>query len=110
MLQVVNPFRPLTQTIEGAMKMKAEIEKAARMTISGWVGNANLIDETTTESIHSGYGFMRRLSEVTGLPLAFITAPAGLLPGLKTEAFSCPILPIKRQLVPPWKQAVRLTE
>jgi hypothetical protein len=110
MLQVVNPFRPLTRTIEGALMMKTEIEKASGMTVSGWIGNANLIDESTTESILSGYAFMRKLSETTGLPLAFITSPACLLPELKTEQFSCPILPIKRQLVPPWKQAVRLTE
>ena len=90
MLQVVNPFRPLTQTIEGAMKMKAEIEKASRMTVSGWIGNANLIDESTTESILSGYAFMQKLSEATGLPLVFITAPAGLLPALKTEAVFMP--------------------
>ena len=110
MLQVVNPFRPLTQTLEGVLKMKQEIEKASRLTISGWIGNANLIDESTMESVLSGYAFMKRLSESTGLPLTFITAPAFLLPDLKPEAFSCPILPIKRQLVPPWKQAVRLRE
>ena len=110
MLQVVNPFRPLTQTHEGVLKMKQEIETASKMTISGWIGNANLIDESTTDSIISGYAFMRKLAESTGLPLAFITAPAFLLTELKTEQFSCPILPIKRQLVPPWKQAVRLKE
>jgi len=110
MLQVVNPFRPLTQTLEGVLKMKQEIESASRLTISGWIGNANLIDESTTETILSGYAFMQELSGYTGLPLAFITAPACLLSSLKTEQFSCSILPIKRQLVPPWKQAVRLKE
>ena len=110
MLQVVNPFRPLTQTLEGVLKMKQEIEKASRLTISGWIGNANLIDESTMESILSGYAFMQKLSEATGLPLAFITAPAYLLSELQSEQFPCSILPIKRQLVPPWKQAVRLKE
>ncbi len=110
MLQVVNPFRPLTRSLEGVLKMKQEIEKASRLTISGWIGNANLIDESSMESVLTGYAFMKKLSESTGLPLTFITAPAYLLPDLKPEAFSCPILPIKRQLVPPWKQAVRLRE
>ncbi len=110
MLQVVNPFRPLTQTLEGVLKMKLEIEKASRLTISGWIGNANLIDESTTESILSGYTFMQKLSKTTGMPLTFITAPAYLLPELNTAKVSCPILSIKRQLVPPWKQAVRLRE
>jgi hypothetical protein len=53
---------------------------------------------------------MRKLAESTELPLAFITAPAYLLSELQSEQFSCSILPIKRQLVPPWKQAVRLKE
>lgn len=110
MLQVVNPFRPLTQTIEGVLKMKQEIENASRLTISGWIGNANLIEESTAETILSGYAFMQKLSEFTGLPLSFITAPAFLLSELKAEQFSCSILPIKRQLVPPWKQAVQLNE
>ncbi len=110
LLQVVNPFRPLTRTIEGALKMRAEIEKASAMTVGGWIGNANLIDESTPESILSGYAFMKALSETTGLPLEFITAPDWLLPALKSERFSCPILPIRRQLVPPWKQAARLKQ
>jgi hypothetical protein len=110
MLQVVNPFRPLTQTIEGVLKMKQEIENASRLTISGWIGNANLIEESTAETILSGYAFMQKLSESTGLPLSFITAPAFLLSELKAEQFSCSILPIKRQLVPPWKHAVQLKE
>jgi hypothetical protein len=108
MLQVVNPFRPLTQTLEGVLTMKKEIEKASKMAVSGWIGNANLIDETTAEIIYSGHDFMQELSESTGLPLVFVTAPSFLLAELNTENFSCPILPIKRQLVPPWKQAVRL--
>ena len=42
-LQVVNHFRPSTDSIEGCLKMKEKIEQASRLTISGLVGNANLI-------------------------------------------------------------------
>jgi hypothetical protein len=108
MFQVVNPFRPLTQTLDGVLKMKQEIEKSSKMTISGWIGNANLIDESSTETILSGYAFMQQISDSTGLPLAFITAPDFLLSELAADRFSCPILPIKRQLVPPWKRAAVL--
>ncbi len=110
MLQVVNPFRPLTQTIAGAVKMQRDIEKTSKLNVTGLIGNANLIDETTPETILSGYDFIRKLSEETGLPLKFITVPAHLLTALESEHFSCPILPIKRQLVPPWKKLVRLKE
>jgi MinD-like ATPase involved in chromosome partitioning or flagellar assembly len=108
MLQVVNPFRPFTETVEGCVKIKKEIEKAARMPITGLIGNANLMDETTIEHINEGYEFVVNLSEKTGLNLEFITASIDLLPHLDQKRFFHPVLPIERQLVPPWKQAVEL--
>ena len=50
LLQVVNPHRPFTDTIAGCLKIKTEIETAARLSITGLIGNANLIDETTAVS------------------------------------------------------------
>ena len=107
MIQVVNPFRPFTETIPGCLKMREEIEKASKMKITGIAGNANMIDETKTDDIYSGYDFVRTLSEESSLPLEFITVPLELLPEIKAEYFSCPILSIGRQLVPPWKKAAR---
>lgn len=108
MLQVINPFRPFTETNEGCIKIKSEIEKVAKIPITGFIGNANLMDETTIEHILEGYEFVLNLSESTGLGLEFITAPVKLIPELDQEKFSHPVLPIERQLVPPWKQAAKL--
>lgn len=108
MLQVVNPFRPFTDTIESCLKMRDEIERASKMTINGIIGNANLIDETSVDDIYNGYDFVKRLSGETRLPLKFITAPVELLPDIDMGHFSCPVLPIERQLVPPWKKAADL--
>jgi len=108
MLQVVNPNRPFTDTVTGCLKMRNEIEKASKMTINGIIGNANLIDETTVEDIYKGYDFVKALSDGSRLPLEFITAPVELLPEIDVERLSCPVLPIERQLVPPWKKAVEL--
>jgi hypothetical protein len=105
MLQVVNPMRPQTATVEGCLKMKDEIEAAAQLTISGLIGNANLIDETGTQEIYEGHDFLQKLSAACGLPLAFITVAQELMAGIEIERFSCPILTIVRQLVPPWKVA-----
>ncbi len=104
MIQVVNPLRPFTEDIKGCLKIRDEIETASKMTITGLVGNANLIDETTGKDILSGYDFLIHLSTESGLPLEFITAPYELIPEINPEHFSCPVLPIKRQLVPPWKK------
>ncbi len=105
MLMVVNPRRPFTSTISGCLKMRKEIEEASRMTITGLIGNANLIDETGPEDIYSGYEFARMLSSESGLPLSFITVDKALLPAIDLRETVCPILPIVRQLVPPWKRA-----
>ncbi|MBW2604362.1 MAG: cobalamin biosynthesis protein CbiA [Deltaproteobacteria bacterium] len=108
MLQVVNPFRPFTDTVESCLKMRDEIEKASKMTVNGIIGNANLIDETSVGDIYNGYDFVKALSGESRLPLKFITASVELLPEIDTRCFSCPVLPIERQLVPPWKKAVKL--
>ena len=108
MIQVVNPLRPDTGSIEGCLKIRAEIEEAAAQPISGFIGNANLIDETTAEEIVNGYGFVTALAAETGLPLEFITVAEELLPEIDTRLFDCAVLPIRRQLTPPWRQAKRL--
>jgi hypothetical protein len=108
MLQVVNPFRPFTDTIESCLKMRGEIEKTSKMTITGIIGNANLIDETSVDDIYNGYDFVKALSGESRLPLEFITASVELLPEIDMGRFSCPVLSIERQLVPPWKKAVKL--
>ena len=108
MLQVINPFRPFTDTLKGCMKMKGEIEKASRMSISGIIGNANLIDETTADVIYEGYDFVSTVSLESGLPLEFITVPSRLSDEIDMKRFSCPVLKLHRQLVPPWKKAAGL--
>jgi len=108
MLQVINPFRPFTDSLDGCLKIKDEIEKASRLNINGLIGNANLIDDTSPEVIYEGYEFIKNFSEHTRLPLEFITIDSELLSEIDLNNFSCPVLPIERQLVPPWKQAVKL--
>ena len=110
MLQVINPMRPYTDTISGCLKIRSEIETAAKMSISGLIGNANLIDETTPEDIIRGYEFVVQLSEESGLPLHFVTAAADLLPDIDASRIFCPVLSIRRQLVPPWKKAHKVIE
>ncbi len=105
MLQIVNPLRPFTDTVEGCLKIRDEIEKAAKLAVNGIIGNANLIDETSPDDISSGYEFVQTLSGESGLPLEFITVPRELLSAIDLNRFECPVLPIDRQLVPPWQKA-----
>jgi hypothetical protein len=67
-LQVINPLRPFTETVEGCLKIRKQIEQASRLSIDGIIGNANLIDETTADDIYDGYDFVNGLCESSGLP------------------------------------------
>jgi hypothetical protein len=108
-LQVINPFRPFTDTIEGCLKIRREIEAAAKLTVTGLVGNANLIDDTAPSDIQDGYEFAKRLSAESGLPLVFITAATDIIPRIAADRFACPVLPINRQLVPPWRRSASVS-
>jgi len=104
MVQVINPFRPFTENVKGCIKVKEEIEASSKLRVTGIVSNANLIDDTTPEIIYKGYELIQDLSEKTGLKVEFITAEASLVPELDLKKFDCPVLPIERYLVPPWKR------
>ena len=108
-LQVVNPFRPYTDTLEGCERIRIEIETTAKMKITGIISNANMMQDTTIEHVRQGYDFILRLADQNGLPVEFITVPDALQKANDMTQFSCPLLTIKRQLVPPWLQAEELT-
>ncbi len=102
MLQVVNPLRPATATIDGCIAMKQRIESASRLPVTGFIGNAHLMDETTAQLVLDGHDFCRRLADRLGLPLTMITAADGLIDPRDLRRVSCPVLPIRRRLVFPW--------
>ena len=108
MLQVINPFRPNTDTIAGCLRTRRAIENRARIPVDGWIGNAHMLEETAPEHFRQGHDFMHSLEDASGVGVEFITAPHELLPLIDTEHSDWPVLPIHRQLVPPWKKAARL--
>jgi RecA/RadA recombinase len=104
-LQVINPNRPNTDTVSGCLKIRAAIEAKAKMRITGIIGNANFMEETTEQDILAGYAFSKQVAEAGNMPLVFITTPVALLTRLDKKDIHCPVLVLRRQLVPPWKLA-----
>ncbi|MFK5953842.1 MAG: cobalamin biosynthesis protein CbiA [Desulfobacterium sp.] len=105
MLQVINPYRPFTETIEGCMKIKEEIELSSKLKMTGWVSNANLIDDTTPQDIYKGYDLVQSLAHKTGIPVKFITASPEFMDTLDLNRFHCPVLTLERNLTPPWRRS-----
>jgi hypothetical protein len=109
MLQVVNAYRPFTDTVAGACRIAEEIEAAARLRMTGVISNAHLQDETTIDVLLKGADLARRVAEARGLPLRFVTAPRELATQVAARLQE-PVLPIDRHMLPPWKRDTTTTK
>ncbi|MBT8340279.1 MAG: cobalamin biosynthesis protein CbiA [Desulfatitalea sp.] len=104
MLQVINAYRPNTDTVARCLAMRDMIEAASGLKVTGWVGNSHMMDETTVAHVRHGHALMLSLAEASGLPLACMAVSEDLLPQIGPLAITCPVLPLRRQLVPPWAE------
>ena len=103
MLQVLNAKRPFTETVAGCLRVKDEIEAASRLGITGLVSNTHLMEETDARTVLEGLRLARQVGEAAGLPVAFVTANENLRGEFDAQKAGCPILWIKRRMLPPWK-------
>ena len=69
----VNTLRPFTSDAVGIAQMVHELQEAARMKITGFINNTNLLEETTPEQILEGEGIILEASKLTGIPLLATT-------------------------------------
>lgn len=100
-LMVLNAFRPFTNNCEGIIKIMKEIEFAGKISITGFVSNTHLIEETTTGTVLSGYKLAKDTEEATGIRLEFVCVPENLVDDV-TGRVNEDVLPIFRYLAPEW--------
>ncbi len=103
MLQVLNAKRPFTGTAEGCLKIKGEIEAASRLRVTGLVSNSHLLEETDARTVLDGWALAREVAKTAGVPVSLVTANESLQDELDVEQFGCPVLWIRRRMLPPWK-------
>jgi len=82
---VANPCRPLTRTPEEALEVMREIEAAGGLTFTAIVNNANLAHETTPETVLAAVPYMKKLSELSGLPVWMTSAEERVAAGLEGQ-------------------------
>ncbi len=92
-LFVINKYRYLTRDAEGALAVMREIEESASLKFTGIVNNSNLGDETDSQTIRDSLDYMKKISEISGLPVRFIGAREDIASCL--ENFGYDIFPIK---------------
>jgi len=100
--QVLNSRRPFTDSLEGCLRMRASIEEASRLRVTGLISNAHLVTETTPEVIAEGLALARQVAEASGLPLRFFTAMGELAADPRVRGLDGPLLRLERRMLPPW--------
>jgi hypothetical protein len=106
LLLVLNMNRPFTETAAGCLQVLGSIEAASRLRVGGLVSNTHLMDETTPAMIGEGYELAREVGRRAGVPVLLVTVEDRLAGQVDPGRFDCPLLPLRRVMLPPW--AVRM--
>lgn len=104
LLLTLNAYRPFTATVDGALKIMNEIERAGKLQFTGLISNSHLIEQTTTEEILHGIDLSRQVSERTGLPICFVSGVRSVLEKMTPAQIPYPVLTIDRSLLKPWER------
>ena len=70
---IVNVFRPMSESPEKIVKLKEEMESFARLEVTGFVNNSNLLNYASADDIRQGYEVLKATSELTGIPVKHTT-------------------------------------
>ena len=70
---IVNVFRPMSESPEKIIKLKGELAGFARQTVTGFVNNSNLLNYASADDLRQGYDILRETSDLTGIPIVHTT-------------------------------------
>lgn len=79
LLMAVNVRRPFTTTVDEVIIMASQLQEAAKMKITGFINNSNLLDQTTFEDLKAGEEVLKEVSKRTGIPVVLTTVMDGVL-------------------------------
>jgi hypothetical protein len=104
LLFVLNANRPYVSTLEGARYTIEQIEKAARLRVTGIINNSNIGSETSMDDILNGYEFSSKLTNMLSIPLLYTTISVDLQNEVNDFAKSHQVMFIKRFMKLPWEE------
>ena len=90
---VLNKYRPLTSTVDGAVEIMREIEEASGISFNCIVNNSNIGCETTADIILESMDFAQEVSRASGLPIWLHTAEKYVAKDIS----GVPIMPLSLQ-------------
>ena len=69
LFMVINTLRPFTSDEDSIIEMAKDLEAAAKLPITGFINNTNLLDETEFDDIVRGHEIITAVSKRVGVPL-----------------------------------------
>jgi len=102
--QVINARRPFTDTVEGCLAMRAAIEQASRLRVTGLLVNTHLMDETTPAIVLEGYEIAMETARQAGIPVVCVCIMKELANQPDLKKIEAPLLVLERHMLPPWKR------
>ena len=70
---IVNVFRPMSESPEKIIKLMGELEGFARQKVTGLINNSNLLNYASADDLRQGYDILREVSDRTGIPVVHTT-------------------------------------
>lgn len=70
---IVNVFRPMSETPEKILKLMNDMEGFARQKVTGFVNNSNLLSYASADDIRRGYDVVKGASQLSGIPVVHTT-------------------------------------
>jgi hypothetical protein len=106
-LLVLNFRRPSTPDPKCALRMVRKIEAVGRVSVSGLISNTHLMGETTPAVVLDGYRQAVETARLAEVPLVAVTVTEDLVADLREENFKCPVIAVRRIVMPPFAQSHR---
>lgn len=85
MFCVVNANREQTQTTSDVINHIRAIENSSKLKVTGLINNTHLVRETTIEDILKGQELVKEVSNITNIPIKYVTCLESLIPQLPTN-------------------------
>jgi Mrp family chromosome partitioning ATPase len=79
LLNVVNVRRPLSSTADRVYTLMEQLQRRARLPVTGLIHNSNLGREASEEDLFDGYAVVKEVSERSGVPVAYTAGTSGVL-------------------------------
>jgi len=103
-LLVLNFRRPSTPDPQRALQMVREIEAVSRVPVTGLISNTHLMGETTPAVVLDGYRLAVETARLAEVPVVAVTVTEDLAADLRAEEFECPVVTMRRIVMPPFAQ------